>query len=610
MTLDVRLAVSAGDTTATRRSGAQLMRQLRRTIALAGAAASAVALAACSSSGGSSGGNKNGGGSVSFNAGNTAVVNPSTHTGGVLRMALSSTPDSFDPGNTYYAFSWDANRLWSRALTTFKPAPGNDGLTLVPDLATSLGKPSDGGKTWTYTIRSGLKFSDGTPITTKDVKYAIERSNYARDVLSNGPTYFAANLVDNNPPYQGPYKDKTGGLNSIETPNDTTIVFHLKAPFADFDYLVSNPQTAPVPQAKDTGADYVKHIVSSGSYMFKSYDPNTGAVLVKNPNWSASNDPIRKQYVDEIDIKFNQEQTGIDQDLLAGNLDQDIAGAGVAATTQASILNDPSKKKNADDALSGALAYMAISTKVAPFTNLDCRKAVEYAVDKVSVQNSLGGPLRGDIASTVLPPNVIGYKQYDDYPTPNNSGDVAKAKQELAACGKPGGFSTNLSARGDRPNEIAAATSIQASLAKVGIKVNIQKFPSGKYFSDYAGAPAFVHSHGIGLMMMAWGADWPTGYGFLESIADGHAIVASGNSNLSELNDPTINKMLSDGIQNTDANARTQAWGQIDKAMMDQAAIVPLTYRKDLLYRPPTVTNVFVTPAYGMYDYLVMGKSS
>ncbi len=75
------------------------------------------------------------------------------------------------------------------------------------------------------------------------------------------------------------------------TPNATTIVFHLKKPFADFDYLTSNPQTAPVPKAKDTGADYVKHIVSSGSYEFKSYDPNKGAVLVKNPNWSAADGP-------------------------------------------------------------------------------------------------------------------------------------------------------------------------------------------------------------------------------------------------------------------------------------------------------------------------------
>jgi peptide/nickel transport system substrate-binding protein len=108
-----------------------------------------------------------------------------------------------DPGNTYYAFMWNFSRLYARALTTFTPAPGTAGLKLVPNLATSLGTPNDGGKTWTYHIRAGLKFSDGTPITSADGKYAIERSNYAPDVLSNGPTYFHQYLVDNPTPYQG-----------------------------------------------------------------------------------------------------------------------------------------------------------------------------------------------------------------------------------------------------------------------------------------------------------------------------------------------------------------------------------------------------------------------
>jgi peptide/nickel transport system substrate-binding protein len=595
------------------------MRVHRRSVAvIAAITAAGLALAACSSSkssgsktSGAASGNKSsgstGGVSAAYNAGNSAIVNKSDAAGGVVKYSLSSTPDSFDPGNTYYAFVWDSSRLWARALTTFKPAPGKDGLTLVPDLAASLGAPSDGGKTWTYKLRPGLKYSDGTPITSKDVKYGIERSNYARDVLSNGPSYFAANLVDNKPAYKGPYKDKTGGLNSIATPDDTTIVFHLKAPFADFDYLTSNPQTAPVPQAKDTGADYVKNIVSSGSYAFKSYDPNKGAVLVKNTNWSAANDPIRKQYANEIDVKFNQEQTGIDQDLLAGNITGDIAGAGVAATTQADILNDPAKKKNADDALSGALAYVAVNTKVKPLDNINCRIAVQYAIDKVSVQNSLGGPLRGDIATTVLPPNIVGYTKFDKYPTPNNAGDDTKAKQALSKCGHPNGFSINLSARGDRPNEVAAAQSIQASLKKAGINVHIQRYPSGKYFSDYAGAPAFVHAHSLGLMMMAWAADWPTGYGFLDQIAYGPAILASGNTNLPELNNPQINSMLDNAIQNTDSSAREKAWGDIDKAIMDQAVMVPLTYRKDLLYRPAAATNVFVTQAYGMYEYLLIG---
>lgn len=585
------------------------MRRSKTTFVLAGAAVAALVASAC---GGGNGGGGTAGKAPAYNAGITGVVNPSDHKGGTVVYQLSSTPDSMDPGNTYYAFMWDFSRVYARALTTFQPAPGSTGLKLVPDLAQGLGKPSDNGKTWTYHIRPGLKFSDGTPITTKDVKYAIERSNYAPDVMSNGPTYFNAYLVDNTPKYQGPYKDKTGGLKSIETPDATTIVFHLNQPFADFDYLVSNPQTAPVPQAKDTGSDYVKNVISSGSYKFQSYQDGKGATLVRSPNWSASSDSIRKQLPDKITVQFNIAQTTVDQNLIAGNATLDIAGAGIAAQSQATALSNPTQKGHIDDAQSGALAYVAISTAVKPFNNVHCRKAVEYAVDKVSAQTATGGDIHGDIATTILPPTVSGHVNYDLYNTPGHKGanspeGLAAAKAELKQCGHPGGFSTNISARSDRPNEIAIAQAVQASLKKVGINIGIQQYPSGKYFTDNAGAPAFVHSHGLGLMMMAWAADWPTGYGFLQQIVDGTAIKASGNSNLSELNNPGINKMLDAAIGNTDAAARTKAWGDIDKAAMEQAPLVPLLYRKDPLYRPDHATNVFVTEAYGMYDYLNVG---
>jgi peptide/nickel transport system substrate-binding protein len=606
------------------------MRHHRRTAALIGAAAvAAVALAACSSSGGgntkSSSNTGNGTKTVSaaYNAANSGIVNASTKKGGVVKYAESDAPDSMDPGNTYYAYSWDFSRLYARALTTFAPVAGKASLQLHPDLAASLGTPSNGGKTWTYHIRPGLKYSDGTPITTQDVKYAIERSNYTPGVLGSGPAYFNATLVNNKAGdcspdqktdkvpagcYPGPYKDKSkAGLKSIVTPNATTIVFHLNAPFADFDYLVSNPETAPVPQAKDTGATYVQHIVSSGSYMFKSYADGKGAVLVPNTNWSAASDPLRKQYATEIDLAFHQNQDDVDSDLLAGNITGDVAGAGVAVATQSKVLTNPTYKAESDDALSGALAYMGMSTKVKPLDNLDCRKAVEYAVNKVSVQNALGGPLRGAIASTMLPPNVVGYQKYDLYPTPSNSGDVAKAKSELAKCGHPNGFSVGLGERSDRPNEVAGATAIQASLKKVGITANIQGYPSGKYTTDNAGSPAFVHAHDMGLMMYAWAADWPTGYGFLDQVVAGNAIKPAGNSNISELNDPKVNQLLDSAIQNTDTAARTKAWGEVDKQVMTDAAIVPLTYRLDLLLRPKNATNVAVTAAYGMYDYLNIG---
>jgi peptide/nickel transport system substrate-binding protein len=132
------------------------------------------------------------------------IHNPSVARGGTLRYANSGDWDSLDPADTYYAYSWNFARLYGRALVMFKPAPGAQGATLVPDLAESLGRASDGARTWTYTLRPGVKFEDGTPVTSRDVKFAVERS-LDKTTFPNGPTYF--NDVLDLQGYSSPYAD-------------------------------------------------------------------------------------------------------------------------------------------------------------------------------------------------------------------------------------------------------------------------------------------------------------------------------------------------------------------------------------------------------------------
>ncbi|WP_432137882.1 MULTISPECIES: ABC transporter substrate-binding protein [unclassified Streptomyces] len=555
-------------------------------------------------------GNDNGGNnkSAGANAATKGVVNASTQKGGTVTYEYSDVPDSFDPGNTYYAYMYNLSRLWARPLMTFKPGAGEKGNELVPDLAAAPGESSEGGKTWTYKLREGLKYEDGTPITSKDVKYAVERSNFARDVLSLGPNYFQQ-FLEGGDKYKGPYKDKSEkGLASIETPDDTTIVFHLNRAFQEFDYLVATPQTAPVPQAKDTGVDYVKNIVSSGSYKFESYEEGKQVVLVRNDNWDPKTDPLRKQYPDKVVVKLKVNPETIDQDVMSGEA-IDLGGTGVQAATQAKVINDASLKANTDNTYGGRLVYMAINTKLAPFDNVACRKAVEYAIDKVSVQTAEGGPVRGDIATTVLPPDIPGYEKSDAYASDGSKGDVAKAKEQLQACGKTS-IKTNISARSDRPQEIDAATAIIASLKKVGIDASLKQFPSGKYFTDAAGVPEFDKKQNIGLHMMQWGADWPSGYGFLQQILHSDAIGASGNTNLSQLANADVDKMLETAIATEDAAKRNSLYTEIDKKVMDEAALVPLTYFKVLLYRPANYTNLVSSAAWsGQYDYLNIGTT-
>lgn len=582
--------------------------QNRKTAALiAVAIAVSLGATACSKDSDGGGGKGGGGSSAKADAGLTSIVNASDKKGGTVTYEHTSGPDSLDPGNTYYGWVQNFSRLYARSLVTFKPAAGKDSLTVVPDLATGLGKASADAKTWTYTLRKGVKFEDGSEITSQDVKYAVERSNFAPEALSNGPTYFKAYL-DGGDKYKGPYKDKSAeGLKSIETPDKYTIVFHLKKPFADMDYLAAFSQTAPIQQKADTGASYVQKMVSSGPYKFSAYDESKGATLVRNPEWDPKTDPIRKALPDRIELKFNVNPTTVDEHLLNNETTADIAGTGLQSKTQPKVLAKASEKAKTDNPYAGALQYLALNVNVKPFDNVECRKAVQYAVDKQSMVDSIGGSVKGDPASTVIPPTVAGYKKFDLYPTEGSKGDAAKAKEHLAKCGHPDGFKTTLTARSDRPDEVTAATQLQNSLKAIGITAEIKQFPADKYFTDFAGVPAWVHKNNAGMMMMAWGADWPTGFGFLDQIVNGSAIKPSGGTNLMELNDKGINDLLVKGIGTVDTTQRNATWGEVDQKVMENASVVPLFYRKNLLYRPDSAANVTVTDAYlGMYDYVLM----
>ena len=578
-------------------------------------AAAAMLAAACGSSGGGSGSGSSTSSKSAYNQAITSVVNPSnTKSSGTLTFDLSNTPDSTDYDNTYYAFMWDFVRLYTLPLMTYKSCPGACGLQLVPGLATGPGVISDHGLTWTYHIQPDVKFENGHTVTSQDVKYGIERS-FAKDVLPNGPAYYSLLLGGNAATYKGPYKDKTPnkmGLTAIDTPNPTTVVFHLKAPFSDFNYVVALPQSTPVEPSWDTGkfggANFQLHPESTGPYEFQSYTLNKQFTLVDNPNWQASTDPQAKQLVKKIVMNLNVNPQTIDNNLLSGFADIDAAGTGVQTAARAKILApNSSYKANADNPINGFNRFAYINLKVIP--NIHCRMAIEYAANKTTLQNAYGGPVAGGaIASTVIPPNIIGYQKFDLYNAVSQpGGDVAAAKQQLKLCGKPNGFTTGLAYRTDRPQDTLAAQALQASLATVGIKANLSGYLSGKYYTNFAGVPSYVHSHDLGLSVGGWGADWPDGYGFLYYLSDGATISAAGNTNIAEINDSQINSMFNQAGNDNNAASRNAIWPKIDKRIMSLAALLPMVYQKVLLYRNPNVTNVYFDNYYGMYNYAVLG---
>jgi peptide/nickel transport system substrate-binding protein len=353
--------------------------------------------------------------------------------------------------------------------------------------------------------------------------------------------------------------------------------------------------------------------MSTGPYMFQSYTPNKQAVLVPNPNWTQNEDTEARQLNSKVTLTLNVNADDIDNRLLAGDLSVDAAGSGVQAAARAKVLGNPSLLKYSDNGFGNREWFIYLDSKVGALTNVNCRQAIEFAANKTDLQSAYGGPIAGgDVASTLLLPGMGGYTPFDYYNARTQpTGDATDAKKALATCGHPNGFTVGAAYRSDRPKEVAAATALQAALAKVGITLQLKPFPSGSYYTNFAGAPNYVHQHDLGVDFGGWGPDWPDGYGMMDELINGNTIVPTGNTNISELNDPVVNNLWKSlakvGLTTDQINT---IYGQIDQQAMKDAAIVPEVYAKTLLFRPANLTNAYIEASFGMYNYAVLGTSS
>jgi peptide/nickel transport system substrate-binding protein len=572
----------------------------------------AMVLAACGGGGksstNSSSGPKGSSGS-GYNAAFDKVVNPSTKTGGTLNLIATSDCDSWDPQRTYYGWCWNMQRLFTRSLLGYSVVNGAD-FKLAPDLATDMGTHNADFTQWKFTLKPGLKFSNGAPITAQDVKYGIERL-FATDVINGGPASYFINSISHPADYKGPYK--SGDLSSIATTGDT-ITFNLSTAYAQFPYLMAMAASAPVPYKTEggsgyVGATYTKKPVASGPYMIQSYTPNTSITFVKNPNWNQSTDTIRHPLVDKVVLSIDTNPTDADAKLKAGSVQANASDPGVTAGFQTQILTQPDLKKNADDPVSAAVRYLVVMPSV--ITDVNCRQAIFYATNKPAMLQAYGGAVAGQVAGSMTPPGIMGNDpNANPYPVgPDNTGDLAKAKAALQACGKPNGFSTKFAYATPSTKAKQAFAAEQEALARVGIKLSPATQDASSYYSSFIGSPANIKNQGLGMAIAGWGADFPSPVGFWQAIANGNSIVPTGNSNYPSLNDPVVNDILNNGPK---GKSTEDDWKKLDAQVMKDAVYLPLYWEKSLYYRDPKMTNVTCNNAlaFGIYDFVNAGVTS
>jgi peptide/nickel transport system substrate-binding protein len=547
---------------------------------------------------------------AAYNNATVGLVNMSNKPGGTLRLLAQADCDSWDPGGTYYGWCWNMQRLFTRSLVGYSSIPGANNIKIEPDLAQSLGQHNANFTQWTYKLKPGVKWENGKPVTSKDVKYGVERL-FATDVINGGPYSYYVATIKHPASYKGPYH--SGDLASIQTPDDQTITFNLSVPYSDFDYLMALPAGGAVPAGTEGGtqfkaATYGLHPMSSGPYKIQSYTPKSSIVFARNPEWSQSTDTVRHPLADKVELTIDSDASDIGQRLLAGTADAEV-DTNVDQNLQAKIAADPKLKANADDPVTGYTQYIVVNQTVKPLDNVHCRLAVFYAANKQALLQARGGNYGGSIAKTMAPPTLPGYDpNANPYPNgPNSTGDLAKAKDELKQCGQPNGFSTKIAyaTAGRGP---ATFDALQHSLSSVGIHANGAPADSSTYYTRFIGSPSNIVSQGLGLNLAGWAADFPTGYGFWNAIANGDTILPTGNTNYASLNDPVINKILDDSTKS--AGTHAEEFKKLDAQVMQDAVMLPYVYNKSLFYRNPRLTNVRCDFAVGgYYDVVNIGTS-
>ena len=560
------------------------------------AAASALLLAAC-------------GGSDSGDTGSTDTGGEATKGGTLTFITQGEQIQHLDPQRNYtgedlaFAGSYLHRTLVQYALSADNEAAGE----LAPDLATDTGTPVDGGKSWSFTLRDGISWEDGAPITCADVKYGISRT-FATDIITDGPS-FAITLLDipteddGTSAYKGPY-DGTGQELYDQavtcSDDDKTITFNLANPAGDFNYTLTLLSFSPVREDADTGEKYTLNPLSNGPYKIEENTPGSQLILVRNENWDPASDPIRgeKAYPDKVQVNFGLTGSVITQRLIADAGDDQMAlgmGDNVDPAQLAAVFNDPNLENRRLDDYDPYVRYIAINTELVP--NVKHRQAIAAAFPRADLLTIAGGTFAGDLADGVIKPNLaIDYAESGMWTDlfgqaiPDN-GDPEFAKQLIADSGEEMPELTYDYPKTEVNDKSASA--IVTALEKAGITVNPNPIDPGAYY----GIVLDPAKQGA-LSSAGWGPDWLNASTVIPPL-----FTPSGGFPLSRYDNPEFTKKVEEALLIADRAEQGKAWAELNKEAMAEALVVPTRFGKQQRIWGSKVGGAYFWAPYGSWGY-------
>jgi len=521
----------------------------------------------------------------SAQAGSPSQAGNEQHRGGTMRLLSVAAGGTLDPQINYTLQYWQLYQSMYDGLVTFKHAKGSEGFTIVPDLAEEMPKAEDGGKTYVFKLRKGIKFSNGQELTVKDVV-----ASFKRIFKISGPTSGTFyNLIVGADACLKTAATCTldGGVVADEAAN--TVTFHLTKPDAEFFDKLAVPHAVILPastEAKDQGN---APIPGTGAYMAASYDPNKQLKLVRNPNfveWSKDAQP--DGYPDEIHYDFGLTEEAEITAIQNGQADWTLDPP---PTDRLGELGSKYKDRVFINTLT-AMYYLPMNTNIPPFNNVKARQAVNYAIDRNAVVKLFGGTKLAAPACQILPPGFPGYEPY--CPFTKNPGekwtapDLAKAKQLVKESGTAGQKVTII------VEDIAVNRSIgvymQSVLKKIGYDASVKAISQNLQFTYIQNTKNKVQ-----ISLSEWYQDYPAASDFLNVLfgCDSFHPESDNSVNIAGYCDKAVDAKMKDASATgiTDDAAANKKWAQIDKDVTDAAAAAVLFTPKHVDFISKRVGN-------------------
>jgi peptide/nickel transport system substrate-binding protein len=515
--------------------------------------------------------------------------------GGTLRLLALAAAGTIDPQVNYTEQWWQVYQPVYDGLVAFKKAAGTAAFTIVPDLAEAVPSPQDGGKTYVFKLRRGIKFSDGRPVTLKDVVASYQR---IFKVLSPTAGSFYNLIVGADLCIKTPAScTLAGGVVADEKNNTVTI--HLTEPDPEFLDKIAVPHAAILPAdtpAKDVG---VNAIAGTGPYMIAAYDPKKELKLVRNPHfalWSADAQP--EALPDEVDYEFGLPVEDAVTAVANGQADW------IFDPIPADRLNEVGTKYVAQTQVTPryAIFYLPMNVRLAPFDNLKARQAVNYAIDRRALVKIYGGANLGTPSCQILPPGFPGYEPYCPY-TKNpgktwSAPDLEKAKQLVKESGTAGQKVTLIT--DDTPEGKAIGTYVQSVLSEIGYDASVKAISGNIEFTYIQNTKNRVQ-----ISFSRWYQDYPEPSDFLNvlfscaSFREG----MDASVNISGLCDKSLDadlaRALAAGV--TDPALAKTLWAGIDRRVTDLAPVAVLYNPKRVNFFSKRVQNIVIS---GQFQWL------